>query len=234
MFKLRKNQLEGKANENRLRDIILGGQDGLVNVLGIVLGVSAATNDTTILITAALSAAFAEAVSMAAVAYTSEVSEHDRYLKERDQQIKDTKAHPEEEKTEIRRIYEQKGFSGSLLDQVVDTITSNQKVWVDTMMEEQLKVTDVPPKSVLLSSVVVGAASLVGALIPVVPFFFLPKSSAVPAALVLSCIALFIVGAIEAKTYVGVWWKHGLRILLIGMGAAAVGYIIGLLFGQGA
>ena len=233
MRNIKKIHIADKAHENRLRDIILGGQDGLVNVLGIVLGVAVASNNTEILITAALAAAFAEAISMGAVAYTSEVSEHDRYLKEKEQEMKNADENPEEEREEIRKIYEQKGFSGKLLEDVVATITSNKKVWIDTMMDEELRVADVPPKSVLLSSVIVGAASLVGALIPVVPFFFLPKDTAITLALVLSMVSLFTLGAFEAKTYVGTWWKHGLRILLIGMGAAAAGYIIGVIFGNG-
>ncbi|MEK6907546.1 MAG: VIT1/CCC1 transporter family protein, partial [Nanoarchaeota archaeon] len=54
-----------------LKDIILGGQDGLVNVLGVILGVAAATFQTKIVIIAGLAAAFTESISMAAVAYTS-------------------------------------------------------------------------------------------------------------------------------------------------------------------
>ena len=56
---------------SNLKDIILGGQDGLVNVLGVILGVAAATFNTKIIIVAGLAAAFAESISMAAVAYTS-------------------------------------------------------------------------------------------------------------------------------------------------------------------
>ena len=57
-----------------LRDIILGGQDGLVNVLGVTLGVAAASGDTRIVLAAGLAATFAESFSMAAVAYTSSIT----------------------------------------------------------------------------------------------------------------------------------------------------------------
>jgi len=56
---------------SNLKDVILGGQDGLVNVLGVILGVAAATYQTKIIVVAGLAAAFAESISMAAVAYTS-------------------------------------------------------------------------------------------------------------------------------------------------------------------
>lgn len=232
MNSFRKSHHTVGAHENRLRDIILGGQDGLVNVLGIVLGVSAASDSTGVLIAAALSAAFAEAISMGAVAYTSEVSEHDRYLKEREREKQDILNHPEEERAEIRRIYSQKGFSGEILDQIVEKITSNERVWVNTVMEEELKISDISKSTIMLSSIVVGCASLLGSLVPVLPFIFLTEKNAAIVAVGLSAVTLFAIGAYEAKSFIGSWWKNGLRIMLIGMGAAFVGYLIGLIFGS--
>src|SRR5512144_1043384 len=66
-----------------LSDIILGGQDGLVNVLGVILGVAAATHDVRIVLVAGLAAAFAESVSMGAVAFTSTLADADFYESER-------------------------------------------------------------------------------------------------------------------------------------------------------
>jgi len=72
-----KKQVSGVASH--LRDIILGGQDGIVNVLGLVLGVASATNDPKIVIIAGLASTFAESISMGAVAYTSSEAEADFY-----------------------------------------------------------------------------------------------------------------------------------------------------------
>ena len=66
-----------------LSDIILGGQDGLVNVLGVILGMAAATNDPHLVVVAGLAATFAESVSMGAVAYTSTLADADFYESER-------------------------------------------------------------------------------------------------------------------------------------------------------
>src|SRR5256886_17209228 len=63
-----------------LRDIILGGQDGLVNVLGLVLGVAAATAQLRIILAAALAATFSESIAMGGVMYTSLLAERDYYL----------------------------------------------------------------------------------------------------------------------------------------------------------
>ncbi|MDO8498231.1 MAG: VIT1/CCC1 transporter family protein [bacterium] len=133
---------------NSLRDVILGGQDGLVNVLGVVLGVSAATSEKPIILAAALAATFAESVSMGAVAYTSFLSERDHYQKELQNELWEIKHIPEKEKEEIREIYSAKGFKGQLLEEIVDTICADEKTWVNIMMSEELHLSPVETKTV--------------------------------------------------------------------------------------
>lgn len=82
----------------------------MVNVLGIVLGVSAASPDQKILIAASLAAAFAEAVSMAAVAYTSTLAQIDYYQREVAKEKDEINKDPKGETDEVREIYRQKGF----------------------------------------------------------------------------------------------------------------------------
>ena len=77
---------------NSLANIILGGQDGLVNVLGIVLGVAAATNDPKIVVVAGLSATFAESISMGAVAFTSMLAETAHYESEKEREARHIEA----------------------------------------------------------------------------------------------------------------------------------------------
>jgi len=67
---------------NWLRDVILGGQDGLVNILGIVLGVIAGGGSKAVLLAAGFAAAITESISMGAVGYTSTISERDYYQAE--------------------------------------------------------------------------------------------------------------------------------------------------------
>ncbi len=215
---------------NLWRDIILGGQDGIVNVLGIVLGVAAANGSTHILLAAALASAFAESISMGAVAYTSSLAERDHYTKEMDRERVETETVPDQETQEIRDIYAAKGFSGELLNQIVAKITSDRTTWVNIMMEEELHLSPVDTKAILSTSVVVGVAAMVGSIIPVFPFFILARTTAMPLTLIVSAVALFTVGAYEAKVYVGVWWKNGLRLAIIGMTAALAGFVIGKFF----
>ena len=221
---------EHHDSTNSLRDVILGGQDGLVNMLGIVLGVVAAGGSKNILIAAGLSAAITESISMGAVAYTSFGSDRDFYLAARAREQSEIDSDPEEEREEIRTIYAGKGFSGKLLEDVVSTITSNRDTWVDTMMDEELHLQPVTQKSLVMSAVIVTVATLVGHLIPIVPFMLLERLPAVVVALALSAVTLFAVGVYSAKTLVGDWRKSGLQMVVIGLGAAALGFLIARLF----
>src|SRR5512134_3619712 len=87
-----------------LSDIILGGQDGLVNVLGVVLGVAAATSDPHIVLVAGLAATFAESVSMGAVAYTSTMADADFYESEREREHRHIREMPHLERDEILHL----------------------------------------------------------------------------------------------------------------------------------
>jgi VIT1/CCC1 family predicted Fe2+/Mn2+ transporter len=229
--RFRKRRPESHASQtNWLRDVILGGQDGLVNILGIILGVVAGGGGRTVLLTTGLAAAITESISMGAVAYTSSVSERDYY---RAQQAKEEQEDmPEEEAQEVREIYAAKGFSGKLLDDVVQTITSNREVWVSTMMDEELHLEPVEMPRIWRGAVVVTVATLIGHLLPLWPFFFFGRLSGLIAAIAISALVLFGVGAYSAITLVGDWRREGLKMLCIGLGAAGIGYAISRLFGS--
>src|SRR3990172_9911179 len=226
---------EPHTASSHLRNLILGGQDGLVNVLGIVLGVAVASQDLRIILAAGLAATCAESVSMAAVAYTSTRAEQSFYESELAREKREIKEVPEMEVEEIREIYRKKGFSGKLLEDVVAKITSDEEVWLDEMMKFELGLQPVETKNAFISGVVVGLAAVVGSLIPMLPFFFLNYiqisiSEAVWISLASSALALFAVGAYKAKMTVGDWKKSGAEIAIIGIVSALVGYVVGLLF----
>jgi len=214
-----------------LRDIILGGQDGLVNVLGIVLGATAAAADTRILIATALAATFAESLSMGAVAYTSRLAERDHYLSELQRERREIRECPEEERQEVREIYRGKGFDGPLLDAVVDRITADEDTWLQIMMAEELQLEPVDTRDVLRTAVTVTLASIVGSLVPLAPIFVVPSPLAVWLSVAISAATLFGVGAYKAASLVGDWRRSGIQMVLIGLGAALTGFVVGRLFG---
>ena len=201
-----------------------------MNILGIILGVIAGGGSITVLLAAGFAAAITESISMGAVGYTSSVAERDYYQAAREMEAAEIEATPDQERQEVRDIYAAKGFSGELLDRVVDTITSNRETWIATMMSEELKLQPVTTADILRTSIVITIATLIGHLIPLAPFLWLGPTPALVTAIVLSAITLFGVGVYSALTLVGDWRAMGLRMVVIGLGAAGLGYLVGRLF----
>ena len=219
-----------KTHKYNLRDIILGGQDGLVNVLGIVLAVATATNEIRIILISGLAATFAESLSMAAVAYTSTKATRDYYFSLVEEEKKEIRKTPKKHEKQVKGIYYNKGFRGTLLNNIVSHIISDKKLWINTMVVEELNISPQEYSSPLKSALVVGFAAVIGSLIPLIPFIFLFPNK-IMFALILSILILFITGAIKAKLTIGSWIRSGLEMSIIGTLAAMVGYLIGLALG---
>lgn len=214
-----------------LPEIILGGQDGLVNVLGVILAVAAATSDVRVVIIAGLAATFAESVSMGAVAYTSKIAEADYYQSELERESWEIDHVPEGEREEIRALYRRYGFEGKLLEDIVAKITSDKKIWLEVMMSDELRLEPIDRKAALPAGVIVGISALVGSFIPLVPFFMLPIGFATGLSLALSSLTLFGIGFYKAKVTLGRHLiRQGIEMTVIGMTSALVGYLIGSLF----
>ena len=99
------------------------------------------------------------------------------------------------------------------------------------MMAEELKLFPDDYENPVKSAFVVGISAVIGAVIPVLPFFFLDVRSGMVLALSLSIIILFVIGAAKAKVTIGNWKKSGIEMAVVGTLAALVGYLVGSLLG---
>ncbi len=212
-----------------LSDFILGAQDGLVNVLGVVLGIAAATNDARVVLVAGLATTFAESISMGAVAYTTTLADADLYQSEREREYRHIVEAPNLETKEIRDIYESKGFKGDLLERIVQTITANKDVWVAVMMAEEHQLSPVDRKTALKAAWVVGLSAIVGSLVPIAPFVFLPVVTSMWVSVLFTALVLFGIGAYKARVTVGKPMRSGIEMTVIGIVSAMAGYLVGVL-----
>jgi vacuolar iron transporter family protein len=217
-------------HESRLADVILGGQDGLVSVLGVILGVAAATQDVRIVIAAGLAATFAESISMGAVAYTSTLADDDLYLSEREREYRHIHLAPDVEIEEIRDIYRRKGFEGETLEKIVEVITSNLEVWVNVMMSEEFQMTPPEKSSAFGSALIVGFSALIGSLIPLLPCFLWTLKLSIGLSIAIAAVTLFVVGVYKARVTVGRPFRSGVQMAVIGTVSALAGYVVGLIF----
>jgi VIT1/CCC1 family predicted Fe2+/Mn2+ transporter len=215
--------------DSSLSDFILGAQDGLVNVLGVILGIAAATNDARIVLVAGLATTFAESISMGAVAFTTTLADADLYQSEREREYRHIEEIPNLEKQEIRDIYEEKGFEGKLLDHIVETVTANQDVWVAVMMAEEHQLSPIDRKQAWRAAWVVGISAIIGSLVPLAPFPFLSVGTSMWVSVLVTAFVLFAIGYYKAHITVGRPMRSGLEMTIIGTISALAGYAVGAL-----
>ncbi len=224
---------EAHPHPTLLSDFILGSQDGLVNVLGILLGLSAATRNLHIILIAVAAALGAESISMGAVVYTSTMARRRLYLSEVQREQMEMREVPEIERDEVRVVLREWGYTGTDLEDLLDRICKNPRAWMEFMMAFELKLAPVKETQARDSFMVVFLATVVGSAIPIIPFAIpnIPILSRVIGAVVLSAITLGFVGLYEARTTGGKPFQNAVQMIVIGLAAGFAGFLIGFFLG---
>ena len=228
-----KQRLEDGTPQSYLKDMVYGGIDGTITTFAVVSGVVGAELAPGIVVILGLANLFADGFSMAVSNFLGTKAEQQFLHMIRKEEENEIDLIPEGEREEIRQIYAAKGFEGELLEQVVDVITSNEQVWVDTMLlEEHGLLLDGPePKKAAWWTFV---AFLVAGIIPVAPFIVnLLVDGGISSPFLWSSIAtaatFFAIGIYKARVVGGSTLKAGLETVAVGGMAAVLAYGIGWL-----
>jgi VIT1/CCC1 family predicted Fe2+/Mn2+ transporter len=228
-------RLEGRHRSgggNALRAAVLGANDGLVSNASLVMGVAGAELAGQSILITGLAGLLAGSLSMAlgewlSVQSARELFEHQIGI-ERDELL----AAPEEEAEELALIYQAKGLSPEQAREIGQRLVQDQQAALDTLAREEL---GIDPEELGGSAWVAAITSFllfsVGAIIPVMPYFFTEGTTAVIASATLSVIGLFIIGAAITIITGRSALLSGLRQVLFGVVAAAITFGIGRLFG---
>ena len=153
-----------------LREIVFGLNDGLVTTLIFIMAISATASVHLLLIV--LGEVLAGGVSMALGGYLSANTEKEVLNKRIAIERFEIEHEPEEERAELRTIYHKKGFSGPLLDRVVNHLTANEDRWHRAMLHDELGITEEKQINPLHAGAQVGLSFVVGGLIPTIPVIF--------------------------------------------------------------
>lgn len=233
MDQVREYHIEPHIKEsNYIRDIVFGFGDGVNTSLGIVAGIGGATVGVDIVILAAMIGMFTGAKAMAVqnyLAVKSQIEILESEIKREEYEIENV---PEKEREEVEEIYKAKGFTGEELNLVVNKITSNKKVWLKTMLTEELGLNLEILGSPLKGAIVMFVSFLIGGILPILPYFIVKTGlinnfTALMIAISISLSSSFIIGAIKGRLAKKSWIRGGLEMSLLGTGIALLGYGIG-------
>ncbi len=220
--------LEPHLNESSsMRDFVFGFGDGVNTSLGLAAGVGGAAVSSDLIILAALVAMFTGAKAMAVQNYLAVKSQRELLTSEINRENWEIENKPEDERKEIEDIYKAKGFTGKDLEMIIDKITSDKKVWLDTMLTEELNLNLEILGNPIKSAFRMFGAFLVGGILPIIPFFFSSGFTPLFIAIGMSLTASFIVGAVKSRMANTSLIKGGIEMAGLGTGIALIGYGIG-------
>ncbi len=216
-----------------VENFVYGAIDGAVTTFAIVTGVVGASLAPSIIIILGFANLLADGFSMAIGNYLAVKTQNEFIQRERKREEWEIDNRIEEEQQEIREIYSKKGFKDELLDDIVRIITSRRKVWVDTMMREELGLIEGKNSPVVSAVNTFVGFNAIG-IIPLIPFIVVYLtgsnifiSNAFFYSVFATASSFFLIGSIRGKVVRKPMMISGFNTLLIGGVAAAVSYCIG-------
>ena len=220
-----RDRLEEGPSANYIRDWVYGGIDGAVTTFAIVAGVVGADFSTRVMMILGVANLVADGFSMAASNYSGTKTEQEDFERLRAWEDRQITADPEGETAEIREIFRLKGFEGADLERAVEIVTSDRKIWIETMLAEEYGLPKATRAPVISAMCTFCAFILCGA-IPLLPFI-IGVPAAFETSIALTALVFFAIGTIKSKWSMMRWWRSGLEITAIGLGAASIAYLIG-------
>jgi len=210
-----------------VRDVIIGMSDGLTVPFALAAGISGAIAASHLVVTAGIAELAAGGISMGLGGYLAARSDVEHYESEQRREYEETEEVPEEERREIETIFASYGISGAPLAQLVATVTSDRKRWVDFMMRFELGLEKPDPRKAPLSAARIGGSYVLGGLIPLLPYMMLPTTQAgLVWSAIVTFVALILFGVVKGR-FTGVsLWTSAVQTSLIGAIAATVAFML--------
>jgi VIT1/CCC1 family predicted Fe2+/Mn2+ transporter len=212
---------------SRIREFVLGAQDGLLVPLGVVTGMAAAHPARSLIIVAGLAEAVAGAISMGGGSYLASEAEEQLYASEIAAEGREIDEFPERETAELALVLEREGLSRQRAVTVARGLASNPNVFLRTKVEKELGLSADSGGNALGDAVVVGATYLGAAIVPLWPYFLFSLNVALVISLTCTLVALFAVGAAKGRVTKGSLLRSATKVLIIGSVSAGVGFAIG-------
>ena len=191
-------EAERIARLSRIREFVLGVQDGLRVPLGVVTGMAAANPARSLIIVAGLASE------------GQEIAEF-----------------PERETAELALILEREGLDRAHAERVARGLASNPNVFLRTKIEKELGISPESGGAAFGDALAVGFTYLVAAIVPLWPYFFFARSTALVVSLVCTLVALFLVGVAQGRVTRLSLVRAGVQVAIIGSASAGVGFAIG-------
>jgi len=223
-----KERLSRLKKPNLISDAVLGGIDGCITTFAVVSGALGAGFSSSVALVLGFANLIADGFSMAVSNYESIKAQQDFTESVRLDEQEHIEKIPIGEKEEIRQIFQKKGFTGDVLNKIVETIISDKNLWIDTMLKEEhgLQQNNLNP---LKSGATTFTAFIFVGTIPLLPFLApnLDMKTQFIISTSLAGIMFFMIGAMKSHLFSKPVFSSGIKTLLTGGIAASLAFITG-------
>lgn len=222
-------QREGErvARRGRIREVVFGAQDGLLSTLALVTGVRGADATRYAILVAGFAGAVAGTISMALGAYIAAKSQREVFAAELEKERAELERRPNVEIVELADIFQSEGLDYDSALTAARAIATNPEVMLKTMAEKELGIQYEPPGSPYQDAATMGAAFVVGASVPILPYLLLTTTAGLIVSVVLTLGTLFGMGAVKARLAGTPPLRSGTEIAGLAALAAALAYLVG-------
>lgn len=212
---------------SRIREFVLGAQDGLLVPLGVVTGMAAANPGKAAILVAGLAEAVAGSIAMGGGSYLASEAEEGLYVAEIRDEGLEVESEPEREIAELALVLEDEGLDRVAAEQVAQGLAANPNVFLRTKVQKELGLSPDAGGAAIGDAMVVGATYLGAAVVPLWPYFLFSVGMALPISLGCTLVALFALGVVKGSVARQRLLTAGIQVLMIGGVSAGVGWVIG-------
>jgi VIT1/CCC1 family predicted Fe2+/Mn2+ transporter len=220
-------EAERIARLSRVREFVLGAQDGLLVPLGVVTGMAAAHPGRTLIIVAGLAEAVAGAVAMGSGSYLASEAEEKLYEAEIRDEREEIVEYPEREAAELALILEREGLPRPQAEQVARGLAADPTVFLRTKVQKELGLSPDAGGAAFGDALMVGGTYLAAACVPLWPYLVFSLTTALVLSLICTLAALFSVGVVKGRLARMAILTSGVQVAIIGSLSAGLGFAIG-------
>ncbi len=215
------------TSSDALMDIVIGMSDGLTVPFALAAGLSGAVKDVHLIVIAGIAEIAAGSIAMGLGGYLAGKTEQDHYNSELKREYLEIKEVPHIEKQEVKDFFAELGLSEDVQEKATLEIIKNDDRWVNFMMKHELGLDKPDPKRAGKSAFNIGAAYIVGGLVPLSPYFFVDDGiTGLKFSALLAIISLLIFGYFKSKLTGMNPFSGALKVAVIGALAAGCAFAI--------
>ena len=209
-----------------LRDMVFGANDGVVTAIGFLVGIAGSVTNQTIIVIAGVLTIVAGAASMALGNYLAVKSQKEFYDQMEKIERWEMENKPDVERDEVAEIYTNMGFDKEAVEVLTKKVTSDKDLWLRVMMRDELGLTrQASPK---LAGILIGLFYLLGGIPPLLPFILVqPVARALIMSIAASILVMSLIGLMRWWLNRGSLGKKVIETIIIGLVAAAIGFLAG-------